>query len=96
MKSLSASMLAESSEDVASRRAFIRAEGLEPVSRRPATVTQTEVARLIKGVRAGGVNLERILEVEMTPDRVVIRLGEPDPEKSGDRTTNEWDEVLRR
>jgi hypothetical protein len=50
------------------------------MARRPAPFTQADVTRLVRGVRAAGVDVG---QVEVTPDgRIVLTMAGQDPEAS--------------
>ena len=61
------------------------------MSRGPHSFKQTDVTRVVKAVRAAGVEVARV-EADIKQGKVVIFAGKP-VDASGEATTNEWDEV---
>ena len=51
------------------------------MSRRPATVTQAEVARAVRGARAGGID---VAEVRISGDQIIIRAKSAVPPAAND------------
>lgn len=60
--------------------------------RRPASYTQADVTRLIKGALAAGIRMEQIAGVQHTKDGPRLLFGEQESSKP---EVNEWDEVLQ-
>lgn len=63
------------------------------MARRRSLSTQANIARLIKGILAGGMSPEQIAAIKLTAEGVQIVFGEQKMDPAG--PANPWDEVLK-